>query len=514
MEETLDQLNALLLQSAPAAPSNDSDSANNVVSQPPVSPAAGSFPDPVIVNSQLPAPQQAPDRNHNLLHFLQYWDYLKSRNLLQNVGGTPQNYPSILRYQCRRVKYEDLQDDKYDLQGIDWQAVGVTRSSARKYRVTAFRSHTDIYGSGRWNPTLPDRLLSRHENYFRFRSMDLRADVLLAHYRSRSILGCASRTAVYYPNIFGVVVELDPSTGHVKTAMRFKSAKYVSVSTLAADEGILLTGTYHGRYSYLPIETEDTSAYYGGELSGSSGDITHHVQIHSSRGSSMPLATFASDNGGIRMVDLTRNEIIFRKIYDHPLKCTALSPDKRLRVMVGDNRNVLIIDSERGDILQSLDGHRDFGVACDWAPNNWNVATANEDQSIRIWDARKWRNSKGEATSIATIRSEMACARSLRFSPLGSGKPLLLAAETADVINLIDAQTFDSKQTIDIFGELAGVSFTGAGQEIVALSSDPVRGGILSLERCDHGAKTPLLPTPTEVVNHLKTQVKEDWFFK
>ncbi|KAI1430007.1 quinon protein alcohol dehydrogenase-like superfamily [Xylaria sp. FL1777] len=423
--------------------------------------------------------------NHNLLDFLRLWRWHKGQNQLKEIKDTPNNELSITKVEHPRVTYKDLKGDKYDLQGINWQDLGVSRSSARKCRAKTFRNYTNKPDSDSWDTSIPDRLLRRHENYFRFRSMDLRTDVRLLHFQLRNVLGCASRTAVYYPCVSGTVRELDPTTGHVKTAMKFKNNEDASISTLAAEEGILITGGFYGTYRYRPLETEG-ECYYDGRLTDHVSGITNHVQINSSRRSSTPLATFASNDYGFRVVDLARNEIILDKMYNHAVNCTALSPDKRLRVMVGDVQDTLIVEAETGKILLSLEGHRDYGFACDWAPDGWTLATGNQDKSIRIWDARKWRNSNGESISVAVMRSEMAGVRSLRFSPLGSGKRLLLAAEEADVINIIDAQTFDSKQTIDVFGELAGVSFTSAGQEIVALSSDPVRGGILSLERCDY----------------------------
>ncbi|KAJ2971754.1 hypothetical protein NUW58_g9329 [Xylaria curta] len=392
--------------------------------------------------------------------------------------------------------------------------------------------------SDAWDPSFPDKLLRRHENYFRFRSMDLRTDVRLLHFQLRNIMGCASRTAVYYPCVYGTVRRLDPTTGHVKTAMRFETENDASVSHVSGRGG-------HPHYRQFPWNISPTVALrrkmspaaMTETLTDHASGITNHVQVNLSRRSSTPVAAFASNDYGFRMVDLTTNKTTLDKMYDYALNCTALSPDKRLRVMVGDSQNVLITEAETGEILQSLEGHRDYGFACDWAPDGWTIATGNQDKSIRIWDARNWKN------SVAVIRTEMAGVRSLRFSPLGSGKRLLLAAEEADVINMIDAQTFDSKQTIDVFGELAGVAFTNAGQEIVALSSDPVRGGVLCLKRCDFGAEDyhnyshrrysrdrwrtqgyDWLPTPHQVVDHAGSEVTltqkhrqaamaEDWFF-
>ncbi|KAI0409459.1 quinon protein alcohol dehydrogenase-like superfamily [Xylaria palmicola] len=422
--------------------------------------------------------------NHNSLNFLELWRWHGSANRLKGIKDTPHNVTSITDLKNPRVTYEDLRGDEYDLQGINWQHLGVTRRSARKYRSRTFHNYVNIAGSNTWSPSTPGKLLPRHGNYFRFQSMDLRTDVRLLHFQLRNIMGCASRTAVYYPSVSGTIRRLDPTTGRVRTAMTFNNADDASVSTLAADGGILMTGGFYGTYRYRSLETQDESCCYDGRLTNHPTGITNHVQIYSSRRSSTPIAAFASNDWGFRMVDLARNEIILDNMYDFALNCTALSADKRLRVMVGDRTSILITEAETGKVLESLEGHRDFVFACDWAPNGWTVATGSQDRSIRIWDARKWRDSKGVSTSVAVL-TEMANARSLRFSPLGSGKPLLLAAEEADMVNFIDAQTFNSNQTIDIFGELAGVSFTGGGQEVVALSSDPIRGGVLRLERND-----------------------------
>ncbi|KAI0102904.1 quinon protein alcohol dehydrogenase-like superfamily [Nemania sp. FL0031] len=481
--------------------------------------------------------------NHNSFDFLRLWQYYKRQNLLRDIEGVPHNEISIAHLTRSRITYGNLRGDECDLQGINWEQLGVTRRAARKFRAKTFRNYTNRDNSDAWHPSIPDKLLTRHENYFRFRNMDLRTDVRLLHFQLRNIMGCASRTAVYYPSVNGTVRMLDPTSGVIKTAMRFKTAEDASVSTLAAEQGILATGGFYGTYRYRPIHTEDESRCYDGKLTDHISGITNHVQVNLSRRSSVPYATCASNDYGFRIIDLARNEIVLDKMYDWALNCTALSPDKRLRVMVGDLQDILIAEAETGEILQKLEGHRDYGFACDWAPDGWTVATGNQDKSIRIWDARKWKDSSGRATSIAVLRSEIAGVRSLRFSPLGSGKRLLLAAEEADFINIVDAQTFNSKQTIDVFGELAGVSFTSGGQEIVAMSSDPVRGGVLCLERCDHGAEdtfnyapgrysrewwhTPgydWLPTPREVVDHPDSEISmtekrrqaamaEDFFF-
>ncbi|KAI5927770.1 WD40-repeat-containing domain protein [Camillea tinctor] len=426
--------------------------------------------------------------NPNVHQFLSYWLWQAEQSQLKDNVRKPYHIGDLAKLRKSRIKVSELKGDEYDVQGINWRHHGITRALARERRLATFHNYVNRSQSNIWRGFLPDRLLPRVDNYFRYQSMDIRRDVRLLHFQLRNILGCASRTRVFYPSESSVVRELDPTTGKSKIAMKFENPQDAQVSTLATGEDVLIVGSFYGKYRYLGLDSDDRDCMEG-RLTDHVSGITNHVQVHSSRRSSVPLAAFASNDFGFRIIDLAENKIISEKMYPYPLNCSALSPDKRLRVMVGDHQNVTIADSETGETLQELEGHRDYGFACDWAPDGWTVATGNQDKSIRIWDARRWKNSKGESTCVTVIRTEMAAARSLRFSPLGSGKRVLVAAEEADYINIIDAQMFNSKQTIDIFGELGGVSFANAGQDLIALSSDKWRGGVLRLGRCDAGAE-------------------------
>ncbi|KAI1459059.1 YVTN repeat-like/Quino protein amine dehydrogenase [Annulohypoxylon moriforme] len=437
-------------------------------------------------------PMSLGPENPHVVQFLELWEWSSQTNSSSSKNSDP--YPSFreirrLARECpRRVEYKQLRGDDYDFQGISWKDLDVPRKLARRRRMATFHNYVNRSASDIWKKDSSDRDLPPVENYFRFKSMDIRRDVRLLHFQLRNILGVASRNRVFYPS-FTSIKEHDPTTGKDKTAMRFENQTGACVSTLTASEDILIVGGFYGTYQYRYLNSKMGLEAHEGQLTNHNSGITNHVQLHSSRHSSTPLAAFASNDSGFRVVDLSANKITSDMMYPFAMNCSALSPDMRLRVIVGDHENVLITDAESGEILQELEGHKDFGFACDWAPDGWTVATGNQDKTIRIWDARKWKNSKGEAESIAVVRSKMAGARSLRFSPLGSGKRILVAAEEADFVNLIDAQTFSTKQTVDIFGELGGVAFANGGRDLIALSCDLSRGGVMRLERCDTGAE-------------------------
>ena len=324
--------------------------------------------------------------------------------------------------------------------------------------------------------------------------MDFDQNVNLSHFQLRNLIACASRDHIFYAGK-SRILHWDPKSSMssntvmdltdpvVQPIHSFQGG--IQISTLTAAHNILVAGGFCGEYGLVNLRAHKDTKHTEGLITDHPNSITNHVQVHLSRSSSLPLASFASNDNGMRVLDISTNKFIAEHKYEHAINCSAVSPDQRLRVLVGDTRSVMICNAETGEILQNLEGHRDFGFACDWADDGWTVATGNQDMQVKIWDARKWTTTNGLACPIATVAAEMAGVRKLKFSPLGSGKRLLLAAEPADFINVIDAESFTSKQTLNFFGEIGGLDFTNDGQDLFVAICDHMRGGIMEFERCD-----------------------------
>lgn len=440
--------------------------------------------------------------NYNLVEFLFSWNQSYSRNDETRRRPRGPAIPALIRQQSEKVApmhLSDLHGDKCDIQRIDWTELGVSRLEARQMRRQTYRNYTsDQDATTRpWHPRLNGAQLPNDQNFFRFRRMDFDHKVHLSHFQLRNLLACHTRDHVFYAarsKILHCIPQSNTDSARTSVAMDLtdpiiqpfhSNPGGIHITTMSVAHDILVAGGYDGEYSLVNLKASKHTKHIEGLITDDKNSITNHVQVHLSRSSSLPLAAFASNDNGFRLLDISTNRIVAEHLYDHAINCTAISPDQRLRVLVGDTRQVMICNAETGEVLQSLEGHRDFGFACDWADDGWTVATGNQDMQVKIWDARKWTNSSGFAQPITTIAADMACVRKLRFSPLGSGKRLLVAAEPADIVNVIDAESFARKQTLSFFGEIGGLDFSNDGQDLVVANCDPMRGGLMEFERCD-----------------------------
>ncbi|KAM3444527.1 hypothetical protein NHJ13734_001341 [Beauveria thailandica] len=435
-------------------------------------------------------------------------DFLRDWAYQGRYGRAGRSQPPLLDELMRQtqeqpdeINFAQLQGDRYDLQGFNWAAMKTTRKAARLRRQHTYRNYVNRMGSDRWMASIiaspfrldsnqlclqtPHQPLSSRESFYRFKRMNIRRDVCLAHFQLRSVLACPTRTHAYYPTPQGIA-RMNLASGKSETFMNTRDfpASGAVISTVDADCGVLMCGTFNGEYCIKRLDAPEKHAYTEGQITSDPGGITNHIKIHKPRRSCGPAAAIASNDHGFRLLDLETQTIVQEKRYPFALNCTAVSPDRRLRTVVGDHFNVLITNADTGEVLQELGGHRDYGFACDWSDDGWTVATGFQDMAVKIWDARRWCNTNGQSTPLCTIRTEMAGARSLRFSPLGSGPPVLVAAEEADFVNIIDAKMFHYRQEIDVFGEIGGIAFANDGQDLNVLCCDSQRGGLLQLQRC------------------------------
>lgn len=189
-------------------------------------------------------------------------------------------------------------------------------------------------------------------------------------------------------------------------------------------------------------------------------------------------------------------------VYD-TVQNTSVSPDGRLLAVLGDSAECLIADAQSGKVRNChgfptklfpyspliliylnttqmqvtgiLKGHLDYSFASAWHPDGRILATGNQDTTCRLWDIRNL------SRSLAVLKGRMGAIRAVKFTKDGQ---FLSFAEPADFVHIIDTQSgYVKGQEIDLFGEIAGISFSPDGEALFVGIADRTYGGLLEFNR-------------------------------
>lgn len=439
-------------------------------------------------------------------YFFNYWrgKYVNEAPHYPSISDLA-NHPSKVQ-RPKKVSVDQLGWEHDDIQGIHWSRFQTTKKRAREVRRMTYRNHRNVgqrqigFGTPGYQAHFHNNVIPSSDTYFRFHEMNMKYRPSYSHFQLRHNLSSCSKNAIFYSHrplnddpfdtpVFdeGALVakimcynpEADTTECAIDpTKMTNKDAPRLDrLTTLTASDGVLVAGSIEGVYAIKSLsntfETEPTT----GVITEDSNCSTNHIHTILDRHSGLPHAVISSNDKTIRTLDCTTNKFTRAHSFPYQVNCSATSPDGRLRLLVGDDTYPIVSNAETGEILNKLSNHEDYGFACAWAPDGITMATGHQDGLVQVWDARK------TSRSIHTIPMEMGGCRALQFSPLGSGKRVLVLAEPADFVHVVDAQTYNSKQSIDFFGEIAGISMPPDGSRLNIANSDPHYGGLIEYER-------------------------------
>lgn len=417
------------------------------------------------------------------------------------------------------ITVDDLRGDKRDFQGLNWiEMTGWTTVRIREQRHNSYEildldnkpkpeRKTEAARYDEWSeskvPESADFMKFRRFDFFMWKSTD--PLVLKPAYRNALVIGPGN--SVFYTNGGSSVLwkEVHPDSSLIKQVIKLKypdgvgnDKEYVNISAIAAKHGVLVAGARFGEFgvrSTLCNITEEKFQVTGYIKSPRPPAPwrrpgVEHIDIVKSHRSGLTQAIMSSRDGNIYRLDCTTGKLIGEgtRYSNVALRCSAQSPDNRLRVIVGDSSTVNIAEADgQLKVLHKLTGHFDSVAACAWSDNGIHIATAGFDKLIRIWDARMLTHGDGSGRALTTIAAKMSPVRGLEFSPVGSGRRCLMMREEADIVSFLDARTFEEKQSIEVLGQLAGGGWSGDGQRAVVGVQDDLVGGMLTLERCGWG---------------------------
>lgn len=427
----------------------------------------------------------------DVVSFLEKWDMMQAD--MPQAGTIRFDSDSIRNWRPPRddsIGYTT--DSSRDIQGLDWQSLNTDRDSVRMARKAFYPAKDESSSANMHKP----RMLQRQS--YDFKRMYSNHTARFTHYQLRHVLAARGRNDIFYaaynkvmrtslacPSIADTVINLSSSSAgpnratvdcHITTIAVTPAPEFAGYLS----DSVLVTGGFEGEYSLLNLNSDRAQLPTEGFVTHALDGITTHIHTLRARRTGALAAAFCSNDRKLRVLDIGTDRWLHTFSYADQLNCAATAPDGRLRVVVGDTRDTLVTDAERGHVLFSMRNHTDDAFACAWADDGWHVATGAQDGRVVVYDARKW------ASPLAELDCEMGCARSLQFVGAGAkGGPALVVAEADDIVSVYDTRQWASKQTLDFFGSVAGVAAFDGGREIVVANGDKTVGGLMLFERRD-----------------------------
>ena len=449
---------------------------------------------PAIIQEYANFQRFAAFQGRNVHAFFRYWSLAGLAPLQGLVRARIELASEVLCPRHRAiVTAHDLSPGE-NIQGISFDALGTCQNEVEKIRHRLFRPHLSNPNftfrsreSLRAQLVAPRKLSRGKTSHFRFRQTNLRCKPIVPHFQLRHSLSAVCKTAVFYARGREIICynpEADTRT-KVFEVQEFPSTSILRqrIDCLEARDELLIAGDVQGHYTMKCLsKTYDDPVESGVICDGPPETrMTNHVAIYPHRRSGLPQATFCSNDNGMRTMDCHTARFVDHRRLDWPVNCTATSPDGRLRLVVGDACEPLVMDAERGEVIHRLPNHDDYGFACDWADDGLHMCTANQDGKTQIWDCRNL------SRPLRVLPAEMMSVRTVKFSSVGSGQRILVLAEDADYVSIVDATTFDNEQRFSMLGEISGISLLPEGDKLFVGVADDIFAGIVEFDRCDYG---------------------------
>ena len=243
---------------------------------------------------------------------------------------------------------------------------------------------------------------------------------------------------------------------------------------MAVKDNLMVAGGFHGELICKYVDQPGVA--FCTNLTGNKNSITNAVDIYQSpNGATRVMA--ANNDCVVRTFDTEKYSLLSQFPFPWSVNNTSVSPDGKLLAVLGDSSDCLIADSQSGKEIASLRGHLDYSFSSAWHPDGRVLATGNQDRTCRLWDVRN------PSESLAVLEGRIGAIRGLRFSPDGR---FLAASEPADFVHVYDSLTgYSRAQEIDLFGEIAGVSFSpdGGAEALFVGVADRTYGSLLEFRR-------------------------------
>ncbi|CAI0447708.1 unnamed protein product [Linum tenue] len=387
----------------------------------------------------------------------------------------------------------ELQSGK-DIQGIPWERLNYTRDKYRETRLKQYKNYENLsYSHEHINKECLQ--VTKGKAFYDFQLNTRHVKSTIVHFQLRNLLWATSKHDVYLVGDYSVMhwsallrkgkEVLNVAKPVVPTLVRFnwfymqkrpglltQSLSRVQISSMAVRDNILVAGGFQGEliFKYL----DHPGAAFCTKLTSNENAITNAVDIYTCPSGSTRIMA-ANNDAKIRVLDAMSFACTNQFSFDWSVNSTSVSPDGKLVAVLGDSVDCLLADSQSGKVAATLKGHLDYSFSATWHPDGRILATGNQDTSCRLWDIRN------PSTSLVVLKGNMGAIRGLKFTSDGR---FLAMQEPADFVHVFDVGSGYVKcQEIDLFGEIAGISFSPDSESLFVGIADRTYGSLLEFRR-------------------------------
>ncbi|KAF2099652.1 WD40 repeat-like protein [Rhizodiscina lignyota] len=416
--------------------------------------------------------------------FIDNWTFvtklrLASQRMFTEVPGSD----VLTSSRPSHVRAEEVNEDTYDMQGIDWTRIGTSGMQARKARDCYCEAVSGDCFTELERKSFSSEGIENCDSLFRFRRMNTKHRAWIQHFQLRNLMAVTSHNDIFYAarskvhctdavgGVNATVMDLSGPASSLSGESSFR------ITTLAAASNLVVSGSYTGEYAMASLDSMSSSPPTIGLITPDHEGIICHVDLFARRGIGQPTsAAFSSNDQHVRVLDCATNTFVSSFKYPYSVNCSVADPHAQMRLVVGDSNTALLTNADDGQVLTEIAHHTGNIFAASWCGDGVHVATGAEDGRVLVYDMRKW------SAPVADIACVKACPRSLRFS--SRGPSMLLVAEAEDAVEVVEAGggMFQKRQVVEFFGSVGGAEWRPDGKGFWVANGDAKFGGLMQFD--------------------------------